>query len=197
MKFKSSEAYLKLDRPTDKLLLTGKWYEVDVKLNVQINAFKDADVFRANKENNVVQNFINHSEKLFDKNGVDFGYSNIDEKKLIQELRDKLQNYEQWRVAAQTLRLAILAFRSGKLSEIKEIAIYEKRKQSRKGRKPKTVNGITPEMRAIRDKKIIENFKKSKLSANNFANKNAVKYKKEYDISPRRVRDILSKEVGS
>jgi hypothetical protein len=60
--------------------------------------------------------------------------------------------------------------------------------QSEKRQKRQTWAGLSPEQRAARNKKIIEHFKKSGLTKNSFAERNAAKY----GLKPSRIRSILS-----
>jgi hypothetical protein len=65
--------------------------------------------------------------------------------------------------------------------------------QSKKAKKPRTRNGMTPEERTERNNKIIEHFKRTHLSQSSFATKHEAKYA----LKPRSIRLILSKTLGS
>lgn len=64
--------------------------------------------------------------------------------------------------------------------------------QQRKRGKRQTWKGLTREQLSSRDQNIIEHFRKTHLSKNNFSNK----YAKKYARKPSTVRHILSRAVG-
>ena len=74
-----------------------------------------------------------------------------------------------------------------------EIGVSRKRKQRATREKRKTWGGLTQEQLSARDQKIVEHFKTTRLTAASFAKKHAAEHK----LSPRTVRLILSKAVGS
>jgi len=62
--------------------------------------------------------------------------------------------------------------------------------QKKKRAKRKTWHGLNKEEIKIRDQNIIDKFKNSKLTSNNFANK----YQNEFDLKPSQIRTIIRKE---
>lgn len=78
------------------------------------------------------------------------------------------------------------------LEAIKRVKKHSENQQKRRSKR-QTWNGLTREEREKRNQKIIEHFKKTPLKPSSFAQK----YASKYGLKPRRVRDILSKGVGS
>ncbi len=68
--------------------------------------------------------------------------------------------------------------------------------QSQRRAKRQTWKGLNQEEILARDQRINEDFRKSRLTKNNYAKKNANKYAKEYHIKAETLRKILSKAVG-
>jgi hypothetical protein len=197
MKIKQPRDFFKCGNITDALIVTDDWYTIDDKMNYQLEAYKDKNIFDKNRDKNIAQSFIAKAEKLLKNNCVDYGDNSPDADLLIKELRKEIKNYDQWKVFMQTLRLAILTFRAGYIPEMAQVVVKLKRVQAIKGGKEKTIDGITPGMRSDRDKNIIEDFNKSRLtSINRFADKHAAKYEKQYGLKPRTIRHILSRTVG-
>jgi len=182
--------YVKCDG-TDSEILNSQYSMMDQIIDKELDAYIDKDVFELKTDETFADLFIRESSILLEQKGH-FSYGN-GLTSYIEDLRKKLKDYDFWRVFTQSLQFATFVYSSGIVSELAQIAVKQKRNQSEKGSKPKTVNGITPSERKIRNDKIIEHFKKSRLTVNHFADKYAVKY----GLKPRSIRLILQNALGN
>lgn len=84
------------------------------------------------------------------------------------------------------------------LISVKPYALEEKLNkfhatQSENRAKRKTWKGLTREEMEVRDEKILELFRESKLNMNAWS----LKYANVYNLSPRQIRNIIKKHIGS
>lgn len=79
-----------------------------------------------------------------------------------------------------------------RMAESMKVAKKYSRDQGQKRGKRQTWKGLTREQLSSRDQSIIEHFRKTGLTKNNYSNK----YAKKYALKPTTVRHILSKAVG-
>ena len=177
--------YFRCGNKIDGLIVTDEWYALEEKIDEQLETFLDASIFETNKSRNIAISFINRAENLIEKNPSTIA--------LLAELRDKSQDPDYWRVIMQTIKLVILALRAGYIPDMAQTTVKEKRRQSLKGSRPRTRNGITPTERLERNKEILSHYEQTHLSISGFANKHAAKY----TLKPRQIRTILKKALGS
>jgi len=177
--------FFRCDNRIDGLIVTDDWYDLQEKIDEQLETFLNPSTFEQNKSKNFAISFIDRAEKLIEKNS--------DTIALLAELRDKSQDPDYWRVIMQTIKLVILALRAGYIPDMAQTTVKEKRRQSLKGSRPRTRNGITPTERLERNKEILSHYEQTHLSISGFANKHAAKY----TLQPRQIRNILKKALGS
>lgn len=100
---------------------------------------------------------------------------------------DGAVNKEAVKVYLHTLALTINLTRAGNISEKAIQGQSHSNTQSKKGQRPRNVNGMTPGERKTRNEKIKAAFKKWKDTKNNFC----ITYGKKYDLSASAIKEII------
>lgn len=115
----------------------------------------------------------------------------------IEKKIEKLRNLEEeWKQAMRNPDFVRRLEESAVREAMERSEKYRQEQQRKRGMR-KGYNGFTQEELLIRDQTVFQDFRKSRLTMNNFANKYANKYQKKYKIKPTTIRRILSKAVGN
>lgn len=181
------------DNITDALITSDEWDNIHYDLKQEMAALLDRETFEECKNQNFAHTYLAHAEKLIrGKGDVDVGIP-----PLIRELRDSVKDYKCWRVFMQMLRLTTIISRSGVIPEMAHTGEKFKHVQSDKASKQRARNGLTPEKRAERNRKIIEHFKKASKNGHIKLNGFAKKHADKYGLKPTQFKEIIKKSLDA
>lgn len=206
---------------TDAIIISDEWddFDYDLKSNIEELGHIDYDSKPINwkkdrlgygylryVENLLREKFKRENSKIKTVDDLQTRIKNYTHLKAIikdiRELQTLIEKYDNLKIFLLTLRITTIASRVGFIPDLIQLGEKYSETQSKRLPKKRTIKGITPEMREATKEKIIEHFKKARLKnprlkPSSFAKNNAAKHAAEYKLSPRSVRLILSKAVGS
>lgn len=171
---------------TDAFVASDEWDTRYYDLKCELEALSEKKIFFACKDRTFAHTYLSHAEDVIRKKG-NWESSTIS---MIRELREAIKKQEVWRVFMQTLCLVTLTSRAGEIPEAAQQGKDSSKSQSNKGKKRWSNK---EEILKIRNTKIIEHFRKTKLTQSSFAEKHA----SEYELKSRQVRKILQIALGT
>jgi len=112
---------------------------------------------------------------------------------IIDELNDLIKYHSNSQTFTLTIRLMLRVFRAGILPKIAESGAGFLLRQKDLSRRKRATNGMTPQERAERNKRIKESYATTDLKLNSFAINEARKQK----LSPSTIKKIIKSQVDT